>query len=186
MDILSTPRLQKLLSQKLLSHGHWLFGCVGAFVGYIAQSASNYAYAWLTGFLWGWVPHLQWQWSDWHFSPWYAVAGLILGAFAAECLVLRCQGQLQTAANQAFWVGCHATILSLSFMCFFLYAQFHFANDWCGNSRIGALTGIYSYKAQSVGTIVFTNVPLQASMLLLFWGWRQKRALRFIKAPAIV
>jgi hypothetical protein len=171
---------------KLLSYRGWLLCYCGALVGFVVQGAANYAYARLTALLFSWLPQMQWQWSDWHFSPWYPVAGIVLGAFTAQCLVLRGQGQLQTAANRAFWVGCGATILSFSFVCFFLYAQFHFAYDWCGNASIGAPTGIYSYKAQTVGTIIFTNVPLQSSMFLLFWGWRQKCALRFTKAPSIV
>jgi len=177
--------------RKLIPYWNWLWLFSGGFVGSGIQSVANTAYSWLAHFFFGWPDYMQWAilyrpWSNHGIAPWHPIAGVVLGAIAANCLFLRWQGQPQVAANQAFWWGLCATMLSLSFAGFYLYAYLYLSNDWCGNSRIGAPTGIQSITAQIVGTVVFTNVSLQASLLLLFWGWRQKCALHCLKAPLVI
>jgi hypothetical protein len=155
----------------------------GALLGGMAQGVLNHVYAWLTSILWNWPPMMQWAilYENMNLSPmglWHTFAGMFLGAVAGQCWFLCGQGRPQEAAKRALKVGLSAAFICISFVGVFLYTYFRFSNNnWCGTSAMlpNPPTGLRSFTAQVVGSVTFTNVPLQSSLLLCIVGWRLKR-----------
>jgi hypothetical protein len=110
------------------------------------------------------------------FSAWFTNVGMILGVVAALVWGRKRRGKARAAISLALWFGLGSTLLSV----LIIEKGLQYAlGGVCGISQVAtAPSGIHSWAVMIIGGYVFTNVPLQGSLLLLVWAFYQLGANR--------